>query len=389
MKTTHLGELLGYDEDIRAYKPDSNLIKDANYFVGLELELEDAPVDPEKLPHWKLIVDGSLRGAYAIELISRYPYKGSDIVNSLEEMESYFKNNKITPSTGPRTSVHVHVDVRDCSYQQYLNIIVLYAIVEDLLFYYCGENRRNSIYCIPWSEAEAQVDSCENLFSYLHGAAGQSNSDRSKTQIVNAIRKFSKDERKYSALNLAATHVHGSVEFRMHPGSWDAKEIIRWVNILLCIKKFSMNFEDASQNIIYKMSIDGPEKFMEEVFNVYAEYLKFPNYELSLLSGARLAQEMFNYGSDCPEVMELFNEMKVSSIEESPVIKYARNCGLDSVLIDPLNVEYERMRNSFIKKDVSADQFFADPGLANDFHLVMDLEIPEHVEFDDDEEEDF
>lgn len=48
-----------------------------------------------------------------------------------------------------RTSIHVHVNVRELSLVQTRQLVLLYALFEPLFFEFVGYERKNSIFCVP------------------------------------------------------------------------------------------------------------------------------------------------------------------------------------------------------------------------------------------------
>lgn len=95
--------------------------------------------------------------------------------------------------------LHVHIDMRDRAViRAYRN---LYR-AQDLLFSLVPRRRRNNSYCRRQDEG-----------SLFYAARGE----------------------RYRAINPTAITEHESIEIRLHPGTTNAKKILRWVNLLVLI----------------------------------------------------------------------------------------------------------------------------------------------------------
>ena len=103
-------------------------------------------------------------------------------------------------------------------------MVVGFALVEPALFRYVGKNRRENIHCLPFSDTG-------NVWPLLNNIKYGS-----QREILDAINNLCK----YSGINLRPIAYQGSVEFRHHAGEYRANEIIKWVNILMRIKKESI-----------------------------------------------------------------------------------------------------------------------------------------------------
>ncbi len=120
-----------------------------------------------------------------------------------------------------RTGLHVHINVSDLTVYELCNLLLIYALVEPLIFEVSG-SREQSIFCVPWEFNRFTLGHViQNLGRNCveNGYAG----DRAFRW-----RNYSK----YCGLNISTVETYGTVEFRMHHGTLDPKVIIRWVNTL-------------------------------------------------------------------------------------------------------------------------------------------------------------
>ncbi|MCI0550231.1 MAG: hypothetical protein L0287_04700, partial [Anaerolineae bacterium] len=124
------------------------------WLLGLEIEVENVilakyqeAVALTHYPIWNPKPDNSLRNN-GMEFVS-IPMKGTMVHKALHFL-AHALGPKIDFSS--RTSVHVHMNVRDMTISQIAAIGVVYAAVERLLFKWVGKGREASIFCVPLYE---------------------------------------------------------------------------------------------------------------------------------------------------------------------------------------------------------------------------------------------
>lgn len=185
--------------------------------LGIEIEVENISYPPALSYYWHADKDGSLRNC-GVEFIS-IPMRAKQIEPALNYLASKIVQDN-EPSFSNRTSVHVHMNVRDFSWEQVRSLVVLYAIFEKHFFHLVGTRRENSIFCVP-------------LY---------------KTEQLKALNLLDCNPKwhKYNALNLACiagdedVKGYGTIEFRHLYGTLDPKVIINWVNNICCLRRFAM-----------------------------------------------------------------------------------------------------------------------------------------------------
>lgn len=174
---------------------------------GIEVEAEGGTELPEGMEYWSAHQDGSL--VNGIELVSK-PLNLLDIGenSSIEkELEEFFKLNDITFSE--RASTHVHFNCRERTVLEVLNIITGYYLIENVLLYYVGEDRRANHFCLALSDSMRLID-------YIVG------------KIYDGAIPFPDNTFKYSSLNVGRLWDLGTIELRIMGSMTDAKEIIQW-----------------------------------------------------------------------------------------------------------------------------------------------------------------
>lgn len=236
MDTQKLGDLLGSRRDNKLYRESEELVTN-EHAVGVELELENINYYhheskyPEIFNMWRAVEDGSLREG--TEFIFGEPYMAMNIIYSLEIMQKFLnqyerKGSKVKVSD--RCAVHVHLDVRDLDENQLYNLILVYMLVERILFQYIDPARAKNNYCRPLTDS---------LFKYtLSKIKGYSHAN----QLHKAMTIIKDECDKYSALNILPINTFGSVEFRHHEGTTDMEKVKRWINVILALKLASIKY---------------------------------------------------------------------------------------------------------------------------------------------------
>jgi biotin operon repressor len=168
---------------------------------------------------WKVVTDASVSNGF--EVVSP-PLSGE---NGLEQVR---KVSKALIDAGAkvdkRCGFHVHVDANDLTKKDMINIIRRYGKFEEEIDSWMPVSRRadnNHQYCASLKNA------CSNLEYFWSNSTNRSG--------------YTPEER-YSKVNLHAYVRHGTVEFRQHSGTVEARKMIPW--ILWCI-----NFVESSKMV--------------------------------------------------------------------------------------------------------------------------------------------
>lgn len=252
--------------------------------VGLEVELEGLPVRSRLLvsPYWATVNDGSLRDGGAEWKFSE-PLFGKDIELALFDMDAHIKKLRNKPTTSSRTSVHVHLDVRDMDTQQLATLLAVYAIFEKTFIHYHGGTRSDNAFATPWYKTQMY---------YLH--AGTALFNESIGVTTDLLQKFSK----YSALNIKSLFAFGTIEFRHMPGCYDIDKIAEWIDIIMHLKKHAMETPDFDLfSFPQEVSMSGPVQLLETYFGKYADVLFYDDIYNDMIDGARRAQDIYIGGN--------------------------------------------------------------------------------------------
>ena len=303
-----LSDISKIPPEIRTYKI-SNKLADPHRRMGIEIELENVSDKRyTSLKLWETKNDASLRNG-GLEFVTPILF-GEDLVMATEELEKYFNSANITPDITDRCSVHVHMDVRDYTTEQLKLLVLYYIIFEIPLFKYVGNNREHNIYCMPYTKADALVDSARFALNYFD--------KKQKEDAYEDLRNFPK----YAALNLAPCISYGSVEFRHHPGEYKSERLLQWLNIIQKLHLAAIAASENKYDPITGVSAIGVDAFIRSVFgDELFKILSYPGIERDIYTGVRTAQPIkFFEPFDSPK--EFLDEISVDSavrLKELPI----------------------------------------------------------------------
>lgn len=232
----------------------TNTIQMANrtYIFGIEVEVENVQgirVLYNHQPYWEITADNSLRN-HGAEFVS-CPLKATQLEAAIHQLNTSLSGYKYDFS--PRTSVHVHMNVRDLTMDQITALLLLYTTVENLLFRWVGKERDKNVFCIKLTETD-----------YVKSFLGLSNDPQSTVHYWN----------KYTALNLHPIESKGTVEFRHLAGTCDKNVILLWVNLLSCLKTYAKNIGSLTFLLEQIYALNSNSEYETFLFNIFGEYTK-------------------------------------------------------------------------------------------------------------------
>lgn len=249
-------EYLRHFPEIRSKSP--YIFTSPKVLIGVEVEAENViRINPNlhSPTLWAIKDDGSLRN-HGREFVTPGVIPASAAEDSLRFLFSEI-NQDIDFSK--RTSIHVHMDVRQLQFKQLLGLLFTYSVVENLLFQFVGNNRRNNIFCVPIIETSIMEKLSKNP--------------------VASLTHISTHWHKYSALNLLPISRWGSIEFRHMPGTTNIMHIIQWIDLITSLKVFAYRYtlEEIVDRIIALNSNSRYQQFVESVFGEKCVYLNMSN----------------------------------------------------------------------------------------------------------------
>lgn len=287
-----LGASLGMAPDTRKWKTSLH-IADNDTFVGVEVELENLDhfgttwvSEMRSNGLWNVTKDGSLRNGGLEFIMSTgegYPLKGGDITRAMFQFKKvwklYTEAGNEAPICSPRTSVHIHIDVRDLELSQLKKLFLLYAVFEETFFKWADFTRYDSNYC-------RSLEYNQDIVSRLSDIVNMPNDDP-----VNIMHHLMNGN-KYDAMNYLSIKQRGSLEFRLMHGTYDTSLIIRWINLLLCLKMASKDESIVIHTFPDDMSKRGINTLIDRVFGSWGDFLNDHANELDILRGVRKAQDI-------------------------------------------------------------------------------------------------
>lgn len=198
--------------------------------IGIEVEVENITKYFVPEYYWTAKEDGSLRN-HGVEYTS-IPLRGHQVPHALTYLQKRMQDVDLKPDYSPRTSIHVHLNVRDMTWNQIKSLVLLYAIFERHFFNIAGTKREQSIFCVPLYKTN-QLSSLNTL----------------ETSVVHWF--------KYSAINLATVlggndvPKYGTIEFRHLYGTGDKQIILNWINNIMKLREASRvyNYEELRNRI--------------------------------------------------------------------------------------------------------------------------------------------
>ena len=224
-----------------------------NYVFGIEVEVEkiiNNLLVPKHKSYWNTVTDGSLRN-HGVEFVS-LPLKAFQVEKALKQVQYQLQNN--TPEFSERTSVHVHMNIRDLTLDQILALTLVYTCVEPLLFKWVGHNRNKNTFCIPLNNT--------NFYDLYKDIT------RNPT---NTPRMWMK----YTAFNLIPISSKGTVEFRHMYGTLEIDKLITWINLLSYLKLYvkQHTLKEITGTIQFLNTNSFYTEFVSDIFKSYSKEL--------------------------------------------------------------------------------------------------------------------
>ena len=221
--------------------------------IGIEVEVEGLRDIPSNLHRefWDTASDGSLRNG-GVEFVSR-ALAGREIVVAVENL---FRVLPKSADFSERTSIHVHVNIREQTVGQLLTVLLLYVTFERLLYQFAGAQRVQNIFCVPVQETR---------YPYV----------LSDALIHQSIPELTKKWRKYSGLNLRRMTDLGTLEYRQMEGHRDTQRLLNWINIILRMHRYTRrhSFLRVYEEIKMLNTSSMYEQYTRTVFGTDADIL--------------------------------------------------------------------------------------------------------------------
>jgi hypothetical protein len=227
--------------------------------VGIEIEVENITDTIPITHYWQVKTDGSLRNN-GFEFTS-LPIRGKQIEPAMRHLSKALRQYN-NPDFSIRTSCHVHLNVRDMTWDQIKTLVLLYAIFERHFFYVAGTKREESIFCVPIYKTQIlqHLDSFQTRWNLWH-----------KYCALNLIPILGKDD----------TKRYGTVEFRHLYGTDDVETIVQWCNHIFCLRQATQKYkyEELKEKIKTLNTTSEYIALYTDVFGEYADLRKMVKHD--------------------------------------------------------------------------------------------------------------
>lgn len=276
---------------------------------GIEIECEGKDLAPHVPDEWNIVDDGSLRGRFPnerAEYVLRKPLSLDGSIKAVADLRNSQLAYNARMNFSFRTSVHVHMNVQQLTYPQYLNLIYTYLLVEEPLVRYCGDERVGNRFCLRLQDAEGLLDYLFTLFR------------KGPMQLDNIY----DDAVRYAAINIAATKKYGSLEFRAMRGNLEVPYISTWLKTLYNLREFAKRF-DNPQAIHDHFVKTTPSEFMAEVLGDTYMYYSYPQEAQAIRNSFSITLELpYNYVDNSEQIKQI---MAIRDGGEPVPVKRHRN----------------------------------------------------------------
>ena len=129
---------------------------------GIEIEVEGENLPTIRSNNWHTEKDGSLRGE-SNEYIITKPIKIDEVREAIEYLNKRLDKSVLNFSF--RTSVHIHMNMLECTHEEILNTVYTYLLIEEPLIKFCGKERKANRFCLRLQDADGIIDTLSMLLS--------------------------------------------------------------------------------------------------------------------------------------------------------------------------------------------------------------------------------
>lgn len=200
---------------------------------------------------WKITDDGSITGAYSVELVS-------PILSGPAGLREVAKVVKLMADAGAKVNkscgFHVHVDAQDLSSKTLFNVYRRYALHEVQIDSFMQESRRgnNNTYC---KSAASYLDRLNE------GSPEMPPSKVAELMEEHYVSGHGYVGGRYNKVNLCAYLRHGTIEFRHHGGTMNVNKVINWITF--CVNFVVVSVDTDTAGIFTGVHPDSVEFFSQ------------------------------------------------------------------------------------------------------------------------------
>lgn len=248
-------------------------------FVGVEIEIEKIVEAGNILllaKGFESHLDGSMRDG--VEFVSKIGQQAQEVIHYVRKLHPLVQHGGFSFRCG----LHVHVNVQNHTLEELYRALLVYGLIEELLFDVSGRRVDNN-FCVPAHSAYAQFN---RLLHYGH--------KRDWRQFLGILRD-TRDNERYLALNIGAIPEHGTIEFRQHQSTSDPEQIKRWVQLLLDTVQMSKEWktEELEKEILNLNSVSTYDLLLRKLLPNSYQHLIQQQMEKKMYRGVVFLKESF------------------------------------------------------------------------------------------------
>ena len=242
-------------------------VYDKDTLVGLEIEVEAVPFLPETDPIWLTKADNSLRNG-GIEYVSP-PICGDEISRMLS---SFYTTLSPEAVFSTRTSIHVHINCLNLTTDQITRFVLLYLVLEKVLYRFVGRDRERNVFCVPLQDTWRVGDLFADLQKKLHRPHDYQLAD---------------ENIRYMGINFASLYEFGTLEFRQLHGTRNEEKVVTWINLLLAIKNYASNVttKELLEKIFALNTTSQYRGFAQDIFGIIFSKLNLMRLDQDIEKG--------------------------------------------------------------------------------------------------------
>lgn len=199
------------------------------FLAGIECEVESVRGLEGNVDSFIATNDGSLRN-HGIEYIS-LPMTRDNLIPEFKKLHASMQHYNRDEAFSPRTSTHVHINCRTLTTEQLKNLMLFYALFEEVFFSMVDADRRHNIHCVPLTETYLPINYRKDIIAVV------------------------KNWHKYTAFNMLPIIKQGTVEFRHLQGTRDAGLLDEWLTCLQNLWEICQAETITAQNIVDERQI--------------------------------------------------------------------------------------------------------------------------------------
>lgn len=274
-------------EPFKAWGPRSTKEMVSDSFVGIEVEVESLQDYQGDFVYWVDKEDGSLRNN-GREYVT-HPIPANLVPYALLELQEFLDDVNPKHSFSTRTSVHVHLNVRDMTFKQLHALSIVYLLFEKAFYKFAGRDRYKNIFCVPHADSIDYATVAKAM-----EVAG--NEDTLTVDDIVSLRSMFENCRRYVGFNVKCVPKYGTVEFRHLPGTIGIVRITTWINLILSLKKYVMenSYEQVLDSILTINTTSQYEQLLSFVFGKHKDDITYPECAKDMYDSLLLLKEVTN-----------------------------------------------------------------------------------------------